>query len=101
VWAYERLSRRIAREAGMDGVIPIPGDEDGIDDDSIYEEEKKTQTPAPTDVLEEEKGRGLEGEEEDDEEEKERERNLDYLWGDEGEFDSGSGEEWDPKEWGR
>ena len=53
---YERLSRRIAREAGMEGVIPVPGDEDGSE--------------------------------------------LDAIWGDDDQG-SGSGEEWDPKEWGR
>jgi len=97
VWAYERLARRIAREAGMSGVIPIPGDED--DDDSISEEAgiKAQPDPEPT----EEEGEKVVEEDEDDEEEKEREKNLDLLWGDEEEFDSGSGEEWDPKEWGR
>ena len=96
VWAYERLSRRIARESGMSGVIPIPGDEDDNDDDSISEQtEIKEQTPEPGD------GDGPTEENEDEEAEKEREKNLDLLWGDEEEFDSGSGEEWDPKEWGR
>jgi hypothetical protein len=85
VWAYERLARRIARESGMSGVIPIPGDDD--DDDSISVEGDKMEEPVE--------------EVEDDEEEKERGKNLDLLWGDEEEFDSGSGEEWDPKEWGR
>lgn len=97
VWAYERLARRIARESGMRGVIPIPGDED--DDDSIREVEEIKEQSSST-------GGGGKMEEpveeiEDDEEEKEREKNLDLLWGDEEEFDSGSGEEWDPKEWGR
>ena len=81
----------------MGGVIPIPGDED--DEDSIREvEEIKEQSSSAGggDKIEEPVG-----EIEDDEEEKEREKNLDLLWGDEEEFDSGSGEEWDPKEWGR
>jgi hypothetical protein len=97
VWAYERLARRIAKEAGMSGVIPIPGDED--EDDSVTEEAEIKEQPSSAvggDKMEE----PLE-EIEDDEEEKEREKNLDLLWGDEEEFDSGSGEEWDPKEWGR
>jgi hypothetical protein len=53
---YERLARRIAREGGMEGVIPVPGDEDLSE--------------------------------------------LDHIWGDDDQG-SGSGEEWDPKEWGR
>ncbi|OCF37197.1 hypothetical protein I316_01104 [Kwoniella heveanensis BCC8398] len=53
--AYERLARRIARLAGREGVIPVPGDED-----------------IPGDV-----------------------------WGNSDGDSDGSGEEWDPKEWGR
>jgi len=81
----------------MSGVIPIPGDEDDVDDHgSISEQaEIKEQTPEPGD------GDGPAEEDEDEEDEKSREKNLDLLWGDEEEFDSGSGEEWDPKEWGR
>jgi hypothetical protein len=94
VWAYERLSRRIAREAGMNGVIPIPGDDDDSEADESNENEQVAQAEQ---VGDEPEGEG----EDDEEEEKEREKNLDHLWGDEGEFDSGSGEEWDPKEWGR
>jgi hypothetical protein len=99
VWAYERLSRRIARESGMSGVIPIPGDEDDDDDDSISEVaeiKEQSSSAGGGDKMEE----SVE-ETEDNAEEKEREKNLDLLWGDEEEFDSGSGEEWDPKEWGR
>jgi len=83
----------------MSGVIPIPGDEDDEDDDGAISEqaEIKEQTPGPR----EEKGEDPVDENEDEEAEKEREKNLDLLWGDEEEFDSGSGEEWDPKEWGR
>ncbi|KAK6908025.1 hypothetical protein I203_102026 [Kwoniella mangroviensis CBS 8507] len=32
IYAYERLARRIARLAGRDGVIPVPGDEEVPDD---------------------------------------------------------------------
>jgi len=78
----------------MSGVIPIPADEDEEHDDSISEEAGiKEQTPEPRD--------GPVEDDEDEEAEKEREKNLDLLWGNEEEFDSGSGEEWDPKEWGR
>ena len=99
MWAYERLSRRIAREAGMSGVIPIPGDEDEDDDESIPGQAEIKDQPTPE--AGGDKGEEPGGEANDDEEEKEREKNLDLLWGDEEEFDSGSGEEWDPKEWGR
>ncbi|WVF68961.1 hypothetical protein IAT40_003735 [Kwoniella sp. CBS 6097] len=32
IYAYERLARRVARLAGRDGVIPVPGDDDVPDD---------------------------------------------------------------------
>ncbi|WWC88527.1 uncharacterized protein L201_003438 [Kwoniella dendrophila CBS 6074] len=32
IYAYERLARRIARQAGRQGVIPVPGDEEVPDD---------------------------------------------------------------------
>ena len=96
VWAYERLARRIARESGMRGVIPVPGDEDDEDQEDMQNREEDTRVEQSGEVLQE-----PEEEEVDEDEEKEREKNLDHLWGDEGEFDSGSGEEWDPKEWGR
>jgi len=95
VWAYERLARRIAREAGLRGVIPVPGDEDD-DQEDMRNKEEDTEVEQGGEVLEEQLG-----DEVDEDEEKEWEKNLDHLWGDEGEFDSGSGEEWDPKEWGR
>jgi hypothetical protein len=89
----------------MSGVIPIPGDEDDNDDDSISEEaeiKERSSFAVEGDKTGEPGEPGEPGEgDEDDEEEKEREKNLDLLWGDEEEFDSGSGEEWDPKEWGR
>jgi hypothetical protein len=78
----------------MSGVIAVPGDED---DDTSDTDDRRPELKAGPDEVEED----ATGNEEQDEEEKERERNLDHLWGDEGEFDSGSGEEWDPKEWGR
>jgi jumonji domain-containing protein 7 len=56
-YAYERFSRRVARMAGMNGVILPPGDE---------------------------------------EEEAEADADVGDVWGSEG-----SGEEWDPREWGR
>lgn len=83
----------------MRGVIPIPGDEDDDDDDSISgEAEFSGHSRHPNG---DDQSREPVDDHEDDEEEKEREKNLDFLWGDEEEFDSGSGEEWDPKEWGR
>lgn len=55
-YAYERLACRVARLAGREGVIPVPGDED--EDEEV-----------PDDIWANDSG--------------------------------GSGEEWDPAEWGR
>ncbi|GFZ45061.1 hypothetical protein JCM24511_02787 [Saitozyma sp. JCM 24511] len=58
-YAYERFSHRVARAAGMNGVILPPGDEE-------------------------------------EEEAEEADADVGDVWGSEG-----SGEEWDPREWGR
>ena len=72
--AYERLARRIAVQVGMKGVIPIPEDDDDDDGD-------KSDADTSAEVAGGEPGKA----------------EYDYIWasGDE------SGEEWDPKEWGR
>jgi hypothetical protein len=73
LWAYERLARRIAIEGGMKGVIPVVGD---VDSDA--------------------KGAG-----DGDKEMGEDGEIPDGVWAERDGDDSGSGEEWDPKDWGR